>query len=222
MTNRTDHPWHYSNPVQIHFGEGLFARLPALIAGRPYVLVTYAEPLFQQLAAQLSAQQPPLLVVDSIRANPDLEDIRAQYEQLGQLEQTPELIVAIGGGSVLDTAKALAASRQGFSQLHDSLVSGQALAAACWPIIAVPTTAGTGSEVTCWGTIWHRQAGRKYSVKSPALYPERALIDPLLTAALPLELTRQTALDALSHALESLWNANRNPVSDTHAVRAAG
>lgn len=58
-------------------------------------------------------------------------------------------------------------------------------------------------------------------MKSPALYPERALIDPLLTAALPLELTRQTALDALSHALESLWNANRNPVSDTHAVRAA-
>src|SRR5690606_9239868 len=87
--------------------------------------------------------------------------------------------------------------------------------------IAVPTTAGTGSEVTCWGTVWDNAAGVKHSLAHPGLYPEYAVVDPALMVGKSQELTVQTGLDALSHALESLWNRNANPVSMAHAVAAA-
>jgi alcohol dehydrogenase len=90
-----------------------------------------------------------------------------------------------------------------------------------WPLIAVPTTAGTGSEVTCWGTVWDNANGVKHSLAHPGLYPQFALVDPNLMIGKPRELTIQTGLDALSHSLESLWNRNANPVSAANAVAAA-
>src|SRR6185503_2425394 len=89
------------------------------------------------------------------------------------------------------------------------------------PIIAVPTTAGTGSEVTSWATVWDTQSAKKYSLSRPGLYPGHALIDPALMTGKSRQLTISTGLDALSHALESLWNVNANPVSMHHAVVAA-
>src|SRR3546814_14575712 len=89
------------------------------------------------------------------------------------------------------------------------------------PIIAVPTTAGTGSEVTCWATVWDSGAQRKYSLARPALYPEHAVVDPLLMLGKPHQLTVSTGLDALSHALESLWHISANPISAAFAVSAA-
>src|SRR5262249_34120474 len=88
------------------------------------------------------------------------------------------------------------------------------------PLVAVPTTAGTGSEVTPWATLWDRKAGAKDSLHVNA-WPEAALGDPSLTTSAPHAVTRNSALDALSHALESIWNVNANPVSDTLAVEAA-
>jgi phosphonate metabolism-associated iron-containing alcohol dehydrogenase len=89
------------------------------------------------------------------------------------------------------------------------------------PIIAVPTTAGTGSEVTCWGTVWDAAGGVKHSLALPNLYPEAAVIDPSLMLTKPRALTVSTGLDALSHALESIWNKNTNPISQQYAVAAA-
>jgi hypothetical protein len=88
-------------------------------------------------------------------------------------------------------------------------------------LIAVPTTAGTGSEVTPWATIWDRAAGRKHSLHLPETWPESAIVDPDLMLTLPKSVTVQSALDALSHALESIWNVNANPLSDAYAVAAA-
>ena len=82
------------------------------------------------------------------------------------------------------------------------------------PIIAVPTTAGTGSEVTSWATVWDTGGNAKYSLARDALYPEAALVDPAAdAAACRARVTISTGLDALSHALESIWNVNANPVS---------
>jgi phosphonate metabolism-associated iron-containing alcohol dehydrogenase len=89
------------------------------------------------------------------------------------------------------------------------------------PLIAVPTTSGTGSEVTGWATVWHKAAGKKYSLHLPETWPEAALVDPELVLSLPAGPTLSAGLDALSHALESVWNINANPVSDNHAVNAA-
>jgi phosphonate metabolism-associated iron-containing alcohol dehydrogenase len=88
-------------------------------------------------------------------------------------------------------------------------------------LIAVPTTAGTGSEVTPWATIWDKAAGKKHSLHLPQTWPETAVIDPDLMLTLPAPVTVQSGLDALSHALESIWNVNHNPISDVYAVSAA-
>ena len=82
-------------------------------------------------------------------------------------------------------------------------------------LIAVPTTAGTGSEVTPWATIWDRDAGRKHSLHLPETWPEPRGDRSRADASLPASVTLQSGLDALSHALESIWNVNANPVSDT-------
>jgi alcohol dehydrogenase class IV len=87
----------------------------------------------------------------------------------------------------------------------------------------VPTTAGTGSEVTRWATLWDTDGpvAVKRSFDEPWGFAERAFVDPVLTLSAPAALTRDTALDSFAHALEALWNRHANPVSDALAVQAA-
>ncbi|HEX3136381.1 MAG TPA: iron-containing alcohol dehydrogenase, partial [Casimicrobiaceae bacterium] len=135
-----------------------------------------------------------------------------------------DILVAVGGGSVLDTAKALMVGTAdgSFEALIALLATGKPFAPhRIKPLIAIPTTAGTGSEVTPWATIWDRGAGKKYSLHLRETWAEAALVDPALTVSLPAGATLAAGLDALSHSLESIWNVNANPVSDTHAVTAA-
>ena len=81
------------------------------------------------------------------------------------------------------------------------------------PIIAIPTTAGTGAEVTSFGTIWDNAFNKKYSVTGIDLYPNTALLDSELTISVPLETTVSTGLDVVSHALESTWNKNASNIT---------
>ncbi|MNR03164.1 NAD-dependent methanol dehydrogenase [compost metagenome] len=87
-------------------------------------------------------------------------------------------------------------------------------------LIAVPTTAGTGSEVTPWATIWDTEGQKKYSLHLDCTWSKVAIVDPNLMLTVPAGVTVSTGLDALSHALESIWNINANPISDTFAVSA--
>ena len=215
--------WSYCNPVDVRFGRGRFSSLAEAIGGRSYALVTYGEPHFRALASGLEAKAgKPVLVIDDIAPNPDISALKPQTERFAGLVSGPEVIVALGGGSVIDSAKVFAAARGDFNAM-DAYLKKRAGAETLtpWPLIAVPTTAGTGSEVTCWGTVWDNADGSKYSLAHTGLYPEIALVDPDLMIGKPRELTIQTGLDALSHSLESLWNRNANPVSAAHAVAAA-
>ena len=121
-----------------------------------------------------------------------------------------------------DFAKLLAAANGDFTKVRWFLVtkSGESELGDT-PIIAVPTTAGAGSEVTCWATVWDNSLKRKYSLNRRDLYPENAVIDPELMLGKSRERTISAGLDALSHALESLWNVNATPASAHHAVKAA-
>ena len=215
--------WTYTNPVNITFGAGTFDRLPAFIGGRPYALVTYGEPVFSALAEGLAGLAgAPAVVVDTITPNPDFKDLTETCARYAAAPAPPEVIVALGGGSVIDAAKVLAAAGGDFARVRRFLETGAgAEDLRAVPIIAVPTTAGTGSEVTCWAAVWDAANGKKHSLARPSLYPEHALVDPELHLGLPRELTISTALDALSHALESLWNLNANPVSRALAIAAA-
>ncbi|MGH6755177.1 MAG: iron-containing alcohol dehydrogenase, partial [Bradyrhizobium sp.] len=199
--------WKYGNPVQIEFGVDSFNKLSELIGGRRYALVTYGEPLFDGLASRLSKTAgTPDLVISDVAPNPDYRLLAKQTARFAALERQPEVIIALGGGSVIDSAKVFAAAGGDFGKIRTFLESQQGAAQlSAIPIIAVPTTAGTGSEVTCWGTVWDEANGKKYSLAWPNLYPTHAVVDPRLMLGKPLLLTISTGLDALSHALESLW-----------------
>jgi phosphonate metabolism-associated iron-containing alcohol dehydrogenase len=215
--------WTYSNPVRIEFGVDSFDKLNALIGNRTYALVTYGEPVFAELERRLNdAAGPSVLTIRDVAPNPDYRLLTAQTARFATLGRQPEVIVALGGGSVIDSAKVFAAAGGDFAIVRTFLETQQgAERLSAIPIIAVPTTAGTGSEVTCWGTVWDETNGKKYSLARPSLYPTHALIDPRLMLGKPQLLTISTGLDALSHALESIWNVNNNPVSANHAVAAA-
>lgn len=218
--------WRYRHPVAVTFGAGCLSEAGNALAGRSYVLVTYGEPLFAKLADRLvGVAGPPLAIIDEIPPNPDFEALERCCAALAGLGARPQAIVALGGGSVIDAAKVLAAGAGGFAPVRRFLETGETgegSDALTWlPIVALPTTAGTGSEVTCWATVWDKRANRKHSLSRPWLYPEQALVDPELTYGLPPSLTVSTALDALSHALEAIWNRQANPVSSQLAVAAA-
>jgi phosphonate metabolism-associated iron-containing alcohol dehydrogenase len=215
--------WQYHNPVDVRFGAGSLTGLPNLIAGRTYALVTYDEPVFTSLRQKLEGSAgPACLVIADVRPNPDSAHLGEQCARFAQLPRAPEVIVALGGGSVIDSAKVFAAAGGDFARVLQFLQTGAGVEAlSATPLIAVPTTAGTGSEVTSWATVWEAASGKKYSLARPSLYPQYAVIDPTLMVGKPRGLTVSTGLDALSHALESLWNVNANPVSRTYAVAAA-
>lgn len=215
--------WKYTNPVQIEFGIDSFAKLPGLIGRRRYAVVTYGEPFFDTLVSGLAKDAgAPVLTIRDVAPNPDYQLLSEQTKRFAQLQLQPEVIVALGGGSVIDSAKVFAAASGDFGKVKLFLEEQKgADQLSAIPIIAVPTTAGTGSEVTCWGTVWDEANGKKYSLARPNLYPTHAVVDPRLMLGKPLLLTISTGLDALSHSLESLWNVNNNPVSANHAVFAA-
>jgi len=206
----------YDSPTRIVFGRAAFEALPGFVGSRRFALVTYGEPTFADLAERLAAVSCPALLVNDVSPNPDRADLRRWCD----LDwRGIELVVALGGGSAIDSGKILALA-QGETARVDANLDGRPAVDAL-PLIAVPTTAGTGSEVTRWATLWDRAAGRKHSVAGPALSPELALVDPLLMVSAPAGVTLAAGLDALSHALESLWNVNANPLSAAYGVAAA-
>jgi phosphonate metabolism-associated iron-containing alcohol dehydrogenase len=219
--------WRYRNPVDVTFGAGVFETLGKVLAGRSYCLVTYDDAngggVFADLTRRVAAQAgAPTVTVSNIGPNPDFIGLAESCRTYAAATRSVEAIVALGGGSVMDAAKVLAAAKGDFDTVRRHLETGKdGHALGRTPIIAIPTTAGTGSEVTSWATVWDTTAMKKYSLARETLYPEAALVDPLLTLGLPRAITISTGLDALSHALESIWNVNANPVSSSLAEVAA-
>ena len=218
----------YHNPVAITFGAGMLERLPQVIGERKAVLVTFPEAeglgltgrVRELLGTRLVAVEP-----DTV-PNPDVASLTGMYERFWQQHGDADVVLGIGGGSALDTAKSLMVGTPSgkFAELVQLLATGKPFTPArVKPLITVPTTAGTGSEVTPWATVWDRTPGamKKYSLHLKETWPEAAIVDPELTVSLPAGPTLAAGLDALSHALESIWNVNSNPISDTHAIAAA-
>lgn len=220
-------PWRFRNPVAVEFGRGSLERLPMLLGDRDAVVITFPEARAAGLDAQLRTMLGDRLreVVSDVEPNPEVGWFRERYAGFWKRHAGCAL-VAVGGGSAIDTAKLLqvATPDAGFESVFAALASGrQPEVARAFPLIAVPTTAGTGSEVTPWATLWDRSSDtpKKYSLHVEQTWPEAALVDPDLTLSAPMAVVRNSALDALSHSLESIWNVNNNPISDSLAVEAA-
>jgi phosphonate metabolism-associated iron-containing alcohol dehydrogenase len=221
----TPDAWMHFNPVRVVAGRGALNRLPQLVSpGGPVLLVTTEGFARRGVTARVRAlfgPGQPVIVHDRVTPNPELDDLESATAALRG--RGIESIVAIGGGSVLDTAKGLALSLPSdVDRPFESVFRGGAPQdwRANLKLIAVPSTSGTGSEVTPFATVWDGVEHRKHSLTGERLYPHTALLDPELTLTLPPEETLHTALDSISHSLESLWNKHRTPVSELHAFRA--
>ena len=208
-------------PVRIVEGHEFDEAVESILEGRSWTLVTSRGWVERGALDRLASRSgTPRAVVDQVAANPKIQDVIRLAGILGD----GDAIVALGGGSVIDAAKgmaALAAVGGREEILMDHLRDGVALPDSMTPspIIAVPTTSGTGSEVTRWGTIWGDDAV-KHSVTDPKLYPSHAVLDPALCVSMPRGLTLATALDSLSHAMEAVWNRRHTDGTDALAETA--
>ena len=212
--------WNYYNPVDVVFGENKFSEIHKILENKKYVVVTHPEEIFKKYTDQLNtSSNPPLMVMTEVQPNPDYLDILTLLKNFASIAKEVDHVVAIGGGSVTDTAKALAAFK-GNENLLTDFVRNKKLPYVDDPIsiIAVPTTSGTSSELTCWATIWDKEKNGKLSLAHKSLYPLKAIIDPVIMLDKPKGLTISTGLDALSHSMESIWNINANPVSAMHGI----
>lgn len=159
----------------------------------------------------------------NIPSNPTSEDIADAVNRIGS--SPVDIILAIGGGSCIDLAKGIAAFyHQPGDVSSESILSDiqnkSYISHVGVDILAVPTTAGTGSEVTQWATIWDKVGKKKYSLDCPQLKPKAAYIVPEYTLSLSAEQTLSTGLDALSHAVEAYWSRFTTPLVQDIAYRA--
>lgn len=206
---------------RIAFELGTLASLLAEMGGRR-VLLVIDEPAVTaaQMAATLEAQLAALKaweVFTAFQPNPRSDDAHAAAQRAAAL--TADAVVAIGGGSCLDTAK-IAALAGPTPQYAAALSRGEALEhAAPLPLIAVPTTSGTGSDATHFAAIYVQ--GRKVSVAHPKLRPAAVILDPAFHQAMPAALAACSGLDALCQVMESMWAVSATPRSLAYA-RAAG
>lgn len=206
----------FATAARILFGEGTLRQVAAAAAslGRRALVVTGASP--QRAALLLKALEGAGVstVPFSVPGEPTLDLVRYAPRDC-------DMVIAFGGGSVLDAAKALAALMTNPGDPLDYLEViglGRPLAFPAAPCIAIPTTAGTGSEVTRNAVLASPEHRVKASLRSPTMLPHLAVIDPELTYELPRGLTASTGLDALTQLIEPYVSVRANPMTDQFCV----
>ena len=220
-------------PSDIYFGDAALTQLGEylmledvsfafLAIGGKSVIASGAYQKFIEMALSFDLEVP---IFRDIPAEPDVETVRAIVAELEK--NKPGTMIAMGGGSVMDAAKAAWLSWQTGRDVTELFGAGKASGA--FPgkefkrVVCIPTTAGTGSEVTPYANIVDREAGVKRLIADEALTPRLALVDPAFTLSMPSRLTAATAFDAMAHAIESLLNTRvkeADPEAESWAVEA--
>ncbi|MCF3944151.1 iron-containing alcohol dehydrogenase [Oceanobacillus alkalisoli] len=213
----------FKNPTQITYGMGAIQRgLRGIIDGNQFknvLIITDKGILKAGLVDQITNQLGDLnyAIYDETQSNPTVKNCEEAKTNL--MEINADVVVAIGGGSSIDVAKAVCLlatndgsinDYEGIDQFKNDLL----------PLVAIPTTAGTASEVTNFTVITDEERQYKLTVGGVRLSPKWALVDPLVTKSLPPSITAETGLDALVHAIESYTSKMATPISKTLAREA--
>lgn len=209
---------------RIQFGRGAVAMLPDLVreaGGNRSFIVTdagvAASGVIDVVRRSLQAGGVEVGIYDGVEPNPGTSSVERGSAALAAFGTADTIVVPVGGGSSMDSAKAIS--------LH-ALNGGGVLALGYHdpgilpglPLVAVPTTAGTGAETNTYGVITDEVAGRKAYVGHPSVLPVASVLDPDLTVGLPPGPTAATGVDAMTHSLESLLSRNPNPFAEAIAL----
>ena len=214
----------YRMPTRVHIEPGCRTRLGEVTAALGLErVVLVVDPGLQatrwsdEIGHLMSAAGVHTEVFDAVEPNPRTTTTTSIAGRIA--EHGLQGVVALGGGSVLDAAKAAAmlATNEGAPEDYEG---PDLYAEPPLPMIAIPTTCGTGSEVTWVSVLSHEAARRKISVKGETMFPNQALVDADLIATLPADLVAWTGVDALTHAVEATTCRLANPVSDALAEKA--
>ena len=207
------------------FDHGAIAKLGKTLAGlkitRPFVVTDPGIKqvgLLDKVIAQIPGEYEVFAETEPNPTERQVMDVTAQYKDSGC-----DGIVALGGGSSMDLAKAvgLMASHEGPLEQYGATVGGGKLIKTIPPLIAIPTTAGTGSEVSV-GAVVIQENGLKQTFASPKLVPATAICDPELTLGLPAGLTAATGMDAVTHCIEAVLSPQVNPPAEGIGLEGLG
>lgn len=206
-------------PGKLVFGKGCIATLvEELVESTPStVLIITIEPLLsslENLISRLKENNISVLVDTGIKQEPSFDDFKSLMEKVSQ--GNPDVVVGIGGGSVLDIAK-LVAAQLGNDQSLEEIVGIGLLKGRTKKLICLPATSGTGSEVSPNAILVDNKDNQKKGIISPFLVPDSVYVDPLLTMSVPPAITAATGLDALTHCLEAYTNKFSQPFIDMYA-----
>ncbi len=208
-------------PPRIVFGNGCAAQCVDFLAqcGARSVLLVTSKSVRPQIALLVNALKKSGIEVPENKFVP-AEPTLAFFENVLQIARLTNVdaVLAVGGGSVIDVAKLLAALVRGKQNVAE-IFGTNLLSARALPLVCLPTTAGTGAEVSPIAVLLDEADELKKGVVSPHLVPDAAFIDPLLTLAVPPAVTASTGLDALTHCIEGYANNFAHPVTDTYALR---
>jgi alcohol dehydrogenase class IV len=207
-------------PTEILFGAGMLKELGGILDRKHFsraFLVTDKGVEAAGIAAKVLEHLTPAAVFYEIEPNPK----QATIDRAGKIVRNfkPDLIIGLGGGSVLDAAKAIALLAANPGRIED-YEGREKYREAPLPVLAIPTTCGTGSEVTWVSIITHTGRRVKMSIKGPLMYPAVALVDPDLLRTLPPPLVASTGFDALTHAVEAFTARPATAITDALAQEA--
>jgi aldehyde dehydrogenase (NAD+) len=221
MAYDSDLSFNYFGPTKVIFGVGSMSELPIEVSafGRKAVLVTDEGLMATGLVERVQEKLGDLLVHTYVDVPPDSGMEVVDQGAREALSAGADVIVSLGGGSVIDTAKGMSIVMNEGGSIRD-FQGLQMLTRPQIPHIAIPTTAGTGSEVTSAAVIFDQEQGQKILVFEYFITPRVAILDPKITASLPPQLTAATGMDAMTHAVESYVSLQRNPISDAAALHA--
>jgi len=213
-----------NQPTRIHFGCGQLKNLPEVVKGeggsRVFVVVDpglQAAGIAEKITAPLDQTEIPYVLYTNVDPEPGLrlaDEGAAKAKEFGA-----DCVIGAGGGSAMDVAKAISILLTNGGNAEDYLGLGK-ISKAGVPKIMIPTTAGTGAEVTFTAVFINEKTGSKGGMNGDPLYPDATLLDPDLTLSLPQMVTAATGIDAFTHALEAFVSTQAHHISDMYALEA--